>query len=463
MISRGLIILLFDDLRRNLNHFSLAAVGIVVGIAGFTFFLSLGAGVREVVLGKIFPLDKIEVTVKTADFDLGPLRMNMGADSLGDEAIDKLKTIPHVINVLPKMKLTAPSIAAGGKKLLGNDMVTELIADGIDPQLVENDVDSDYAFQFWDDSKTNKLCTKDVDCEDDMEYCGKPVGETQALVPRVCRHYVPVLASNHLVEIYNGTVRRAHSLPKLNPDFVIGLRFSLKIGASMVDASRRQQVIEERGILVGFSDRAIPLGLTLPLGYVSHYNVLFDSPKAANVYHSVVVDIDAKDHVASVAKAVEDMGFEVSDHGAKQAALLITVVMMVFAFVSTVIIAIAAVNIMHVFFMLIYQRQREIGIMRAVGATRGNIQTLILGEAAVVGFVSGIFGVILAILAGLFFDYLSIRYIPDFPYKPTTYFHFGPLLILGSLAFAVGFCLLGAVLPARRAARMDPALVLTGQ
>jgi ABC-type lipoprotein release transport system permease subunit len=462
--------LILGDLARNARHFMLASIGIIVGIAAFTFFLALGTGVRDVVLGEIFPLDKLEVIPRTTDIDLGPLRLGLGNDTLSDEVADQLAALPNVVGVFPKMKLTVPSTAAGGKQLIGNDMRTELIADGIDPRLVKADISSKYAFQHWDDaSAPAERCTKDADCDDEMRYCGTPTrflttGEPNPADPKqlVCRHYVPVIASHHLVEIYNGTVRRAHALPKLNPEFVVGLRFGLRLGASMVNASKRDRVIVERGRLVGFSTHAISLGLTLPLGYVSQYNVFYGAPEAAKTYHSIIVDIDAKDNVAAVAKSIEDMGFAVADSGAEQAAMLITIFMMVFGFVSIVIVGIAAVNIMHVFFMLIYQRQREIGIMRAVGATRANIRAIILGEAALVGVIAGILGVLLAFVAGAFFDYLSAGYIPDFPYKPETYFAFEPTLLLGALGFAVGFCVLGAALPARRAARMDPAMVLTG-
>ena len=58
---------------------------------------------------------------------------------------------------------------------------------------------------------------------------------------------------------------------------------------------------------------------------------------------------------------------------------------------------------------------------------------------------------------------MSASYVPDFPYKPETYFVFGWDLVLLALGFAAGFCVLGAFLPARRAARMDPAAVLTGR
>jgi ABC-type antimicrobial peptide transport system permease subunit len=142
--------------------------------------------------------------------------------------------------------------------------------------------------------------------------------------------------------------------------------------------------------------------------------------------------------------------------------LLIAIFIGVFSLVSATIVGIAAVNIMHVFFMLVYERQHEIGIMRAIGASRGDVTRIILGEAAALGICAGAAGVLLAIGAGLSFDTLSGRYIPDFPYKPETYFTFPWWLIAIALAFSVSFCVFGAILPARRAARMEPARVLSG-
>jgi len=274
---------------------------------------------------------------------------------------------------------------------------------------------------------------------------------------------VPVLVSNHLIEIYNGSLRRAYDLPRLNPDFLMGISIEMEVGASMVQASAKSEEMYERVKLVGVSDKAITLGITLPRGYVAQYNVHYGTPEAASRYHSIILKVESKDQVAAVAKAIEGMDMEVTDSGAEQAGMLITVFVLVFSLLSTVIVGIAAVNIMHVFFMLVYERQREIGIMRAVGATRGDIRLIILGEAATVGLVAGTIGVLLAYAASLGFDAVSANYVPDFPYKPTTYFVFSADLVAMALGFAAGFCVLGAALPARRAARMDPAAVLTGR
>ncbi len=483
MRSVRLFSLVLDNLRRSRNHFLLASIGIVVGIATFAFFLALGLGVRQVVLGKIFPLDKLEVVPRNLDVDVGPLRVGLGKDVIDDAMVARIEALPGVSKVYPKMKLTVGSIAYGGESLFGTDLRSEIVADGIDPDLLAAEINKG-GYEFVDFESPERLaaeplvaCTADAECGAKM-YCGAPPGSTverkakksakqpdPAAAPdpaKVCRHFVPIIVSNHVVELYNGTLRRAHGFPKLNPDAVRGFSFDLIIGESMVAASNKDHVVHDRGMFVGFTDKAIPLGITLPLGYVQRYNVEFGNAEDAQRYHSVIVEIPVKDDVAMVAKGVEDLDLQVADSGAEEAALLIAVFMMVFGLVSAVIVGIAAVNIMHVFFMLVYERQREIGVMRAVGASRGDVARIILGEAASLGIMAGTAGLALAMAAGAIFDHVSARYVPDFPYKPTTYFEFPWWLVLAALGFSISFCVLGALLPARRAARMEPARVLSG-
>jgi len=480
MRSTRLAKVVLSNLKRSRNHFLLASIGIVVGIATFAFFLALAQGVRAVVLGKIFPLDQLEIVPRSLDVDVGPLRIGsstFGGDIIDDAKAAELGRIPGVSIVYPKMRLTVPSIAWGGEELLGADLRTELVADGINPALVQTDVGEGYEFKDFDDptaAEPPKTCTADADCGDKM-YCGLPAmtplsrknedddeGRAPTGTAQVCRHYVPILASEHVVELYNGALRRSHGFPKLNPEAVLGLKFEIVVGSSMVSSSNKEHIVREKAMLVGFSRKAIALGLTMPIGYVQRFNVEFGQPEDARRYHSVIVMVPEKDDVAAVAKGVEDAGLEVADTGAEQAALLIAIFTLVFALVSFIIVGIAAVNIMHVFFMLVYERQHEIGIMRAVGASRGDVARIILGESAMLGMFAGVLGLAIAWGASLFVDWISGNYVPDFPYKPTTYFVFEWWILAGAIAFAISFCVLGAFLPARRAARMEPAMVLSG-
>jgi hypothetical protein len=490
-----------DNLRRNRAHFGLASIGVVVGIATFTFFLALGVGVRAIVLGKIFPVDRLEVVPRSLDVNLGPLKVGLGADALDDAAVASLRAIPGVAAAYPKMKLTVPALARGGERIFGRALQTELIADGIDPAVVAGDVAPGYEFRDMEDAADPRNAPGGT-CADDKEcparwYCDKPppprpskkpkassaAPATAAVAPASapastpastpasapasaparwpCRPFVPVLASSHLVEIYNGTLARAHGLPRLNADFAVGLTFTMVLGESYISKAPVGKPRTLRGMLVGFSPKAIPLGATLPIGYVKRFNVEFGDPDAGSRYHSVMLEVTSKDRVTSVSAAVAALGYALEDNGAEQAGLMIAIFMLVFGLVSAIIVGIAAVNIMHTFFMIIYERKREIGVLRAVGASRADIRHIILGEAAAVGVVTGVAGVVVAFAASLLCDFASARFLPDFPYKPQTYFAFSPALVGAAIGFAVACCLVGAFFPARRAAALDPAAVLS--
>jgi ABC-type antimicrobial peptide transport system permease subunit len=215
--------------------------------------------------------------------------------------------------------------------------------------------------------------------------------------------------------------------------------------------------------LAGVSDKAIPLGVTLPLGEVRRLNMALDGPAAGERYHSAVIEVRSKQSAPDVVGAIEAMGLEVRDRGARRAAFATAVIMVVLALVGFVLIVVAAAHIMHVFYLVVMVRRREIGLLRAVGARRGDIRFLLVAEAAVVGLAAGVVGLVLAIAAGAAADAFAASRIPDFPFKPASFFTFSPLLLIAVLALAVVACVIGALPPAFRAASGDPSEALAGR
>jgi ABC-type antimicrobial peptide transport system permease subunit len=121
------------------------------------------------------------------------------------------------------------------------------------------------------------------------------------------------------------------------------------------------------------------------------------------------------------------------------------------------------VNIAQAFYAEVRERTREIGVMRAVGATRGDVASLLLVEAAMTGLAGGAFGVALARLGGVLVDRAARTGLPDFPFKPQTFFAFEPGHVLLGVAVAIVAALAGVFFPARAAARLDPARALSSE
>jgi len=432
---------------------------------------------------------------------------------LDDEVVELIRRRPEVRTAYPKMKFTFPAVAEGGQEELhlSDPLRTEIFADGIDPttlnQCDEKATSEDlekprevrqcdvyHPFKFKDYSLDEDLelgfCNQHADCESGV-FCNfdepaqlwvfplhKPDAGRKKNFHQRCYHAVPVLVSTYLLELWNGSIAPAHGYPKLSKSTLgtfLGLSFETFLGLSMF-SSKAQTVepITRRFQLVGISRKAIPLGITAPLSYAARFNDYFatrdeagdvlDKEKAkAETYSSIVVRVNSKKQITSFLAFVKKLGFTQEDTNAETVGLVILFVTGILVFISFVIVIIAAINIANTYFMIISERRREIGIMRAIGANRGDIRSIFLAEAALLGFLDGMIGLTLGWLTARFTDWVIWNVVPEFPFKPETAFHFPLWLVLCTVIFGVAFCVFGALFPAYRAAKIEPSEALLPQ
>jgi lipoprotein-releasing system permease protein len=114
---------------------------------------------------------------------------------------------------------------------------------------------------------------------------------------------------------------------------------------------------------------------------------------------------------------------------------------------------VVVLGIASVLVVSVVQKQREIGILRAMGATRGQVLRVFLLQGAIVGALGSALGVLLAV--GLIWVFTHfVRGSDGLPLFNIT-LQAGLALRIAGLATVCG--LLAAVAPARRASRLDPA------
>lgn len=118
---------------------------------------------------------------------------------------------------------------------------------------------------------------------------------------------------------------------------------------------------------------------------------------------------------------------------------------------------VASIGIANTMIMSVYERTKEIGILKAVGASPGQIRGLFVVEASLIGLLGGVVGTILGWLLGLGLNWLILEILEwqDVPMQGT-FFVISWWLILGALAFATLIGLLAGLYPAARAARLAP-------
>jgi len=489
MTRSGLSGLVLDNLSRNARSVAMSSVGIIVGISALVFFVGLSEGIKEVVLKRIFLIDQVEVIPPKVGFGVEQLGALFGAKPANDKLTDALTAefagVEGVEGAYPKMKFTFPAFAYGGKELLGRDVRGELIADGLEPALVRAELPADARFE---DLEAPAPCAGDDACVGGSRcvegacapeacslakgaaptcgggsYCAEQLGA--AAEEGRCLQPIPVILNEQLLELYNGGIAvalgRGGSLPKVSKELVVGFGFNVELNRSAIMRTRGAS-LARRVKVVGFSDKAMQVGVTLPIGYVRRLNASFTSPEAAARYHSVILKVRDQTRFPELVEEVRRRGLALADKtsNAEQASKIIKTVEGLFALVSLLIVGIAAVNISQMFYMLIYQRRREIGLLRALGASEGDLKAIILGEAASIGLLGGALGALVGLGAAAAVDAVAAN-LPRFPYKPESFFVFPAWVWPAALVAAVAFCVTGAFFPARAAARQEPAEALT--
>jgi putative ABC transport system permease protein len=125
--------------------------------------------------------------------------------------------------------------------------------------------------------------------------------------------------------------------------------------------------------------------------------------------------------------------------------------------IGTLALLVASIGIANTMVMAVYERTREIGILKAIGASPGDIRKLFVAESSFIGLVGGVAGTILGWLLGLGLNRLILAILrwQQMPVRGT-FFVVNSWLVVLALAFATVVGLVSGLYPASRAARLDP-------
>jgi hypothetical protein len=464
------------DLSRSRGALFTSGFGIAAGTAALVFFLALGLGVRSVLLGDVFPIDQVELEPpKAKDPGVLGLLLGGGGDAPGvtDDDLQKLAKVEGVRAVYPKLRLSFPTSGRGGKEIFGYDVGTsELVGDGIDPALVADELPTKLGdggllgpasveSLFTDPlERPGAACDDDAGCKE-PQYCEKPSGKEHGR----CSDPVPVIVSRYLVEVFDKSIAPAHNLPPIGETMVTrakGVTFNVRLGESLLGRAKSGSPRTARARLVGISRRAIDLGVTFPLAVVKRWNEELGGGGHASGARmsSVIVKVDGGGAVAGVVARGGELGLTPKDTRARDVSVLVSGVMGLLALVAAVIFLVSASNIAYTFRVLAAERRAEIALYRAVGARSRDVLAWMLGLATTVGVLGGVVGLVVARSLALAADWAGARYLPDFPFKPSSFFAFPLWLVALGAAFAALFSVLGALGPARSASRTDPSIAL---
>jgi putative ABC transport system permease protein len=209
----------------------------------------------------------------------------------------------------------------------------------------------------------------------------------------------------------------------------------------------------------------LPLGLAESL-HVMQPTDLREISRAATtdqpVYSSVNVRVKNPSQVQKVEDAIKKMGFNTfsildASRSIQQFFKVLDVFLGIF---GSLALAVAFIGIVNTLVMAILERRREIGIMKAIGASDGDIKRLFFAEAGAMGILGGIVGVALGWAIGQVINLGTNVYLKRQSFPPEHFWSVPWWLVAFALLFSFLVSLAAGLYPAGRAARLDPVQAL---
>jgi putative ABC transport system permease protein len=204
----------------------------------------------------------------------------------------------------------------------------------------------------------------------------------------------------------------------------------------------------------------------LPLETAEHLHVaqpddlqaFLSGDPAKPSYMALTVRVRSPKDVPQVETAIKQLGFSTFSllDATKSLRLVFTVFDLFLGLFGSLALTVASLGIINTLVMAILERRREIGILKALGATDRDVRSLFFAEAGAMGLFGGIFGVALGWLIGKALTWGTTMYLhrQDLPGVKISYVPWW--LALGAIGFAMVVSLIAGLYPAARAARLNP-------
>jgi putative ABC transport system permease protein len=179
-------------------------------------------------------------------------------------------------------------------------------------------------------------------------------------------------------------------------------------------------------------------------------------------YFTLVVRVAGTAKVKAVQDAIKGMGFTTfsmldASKGMSRFFLFLDLFLAIF---GSLALAVASLGIVNTLVMAILERRREIGIMKALGASDIDVKKLFFVEAGSMGAFGGVLGIALGWAIGRAINFGTNVYLQRNDLPPENFWFTPVWLVFAALGFAVVVSLLSGMYPASRAAKLDPVQAL---
>lgn len=175
-------------------------------------------------------------------------------------------------------------------------------------------------------------------------------------------------------------------------------------------------------------------------------------------YSSIMIKAQDTELVSGIAEELKKKGYGVTtaQEMINEMTKAFTGIGIVLGVIGGVALFVAAIGIINTMVMATYERTREIGVLRACGATRATIRKLFIIEAGMIGFWGGVFGLLLSYTLAMIGNYISNKYFAQYSIPLENIASFPLWLIIGVIIFTTLLGIIAGLWPAIKASRLDP-------
>jgi len=183
------------------------------------------------------------------------------------------------------------------------------------------------------------------------------------------------------------------------------------------------------------------------------------------VYDTIYVFVDDMTNVKDVQTQISDLGFSVSSNmeWLESAQESLNMVQMVLGGIGGVSLLVAAIGIMNTMMMSIYERTKEIGVMKVLGCDMSDIKNMFLFESGIIGLMGGIAGLVVSYIISYIINFFSSSGTNDMVSMFIGYgsnsgsLSYIPLWLAGfAIVFAIAVGSIAGYIPAVRAMKLSP-------